>query len=128
MVYFAPAFISEAYSLPEKETSVTIEWVESLQLDYIATSKMMMDEEKTFQHKQSAEYGTAHLQTPFRIIVVMLRRLYDRADGKVYNFGWIPLMYYVAMEGIIFNWEDIVSRNLAKCIKAAQEGLQQRKS
>ena len=81
--------------------------------------KMMVVEGKTFRHKQSAEYDTAHLRTPFRIITLMLSRLYGRADGKLYNFGWIPLMYYVAMEGIICNWEDIVSKNLAKCIKAA---------
>ena len=89
---------------------------------------MMVAEGKTFRHKQSAEYEIAHLQTPFRIIALMLSRLYGRVDGKLYNFGWIPLMYYVAMEGRIFNWADILSRNLAKCIKAAQEGLQQRKS
>ena len=58
----------------------------------------------------------------------MLSRLYGKDDGKLYNFGWIPLMYYIAMEGRIFNWEYIVSRNLAKCIKAAQDGLQQSKS
>ena len=37
-------------------------------------------------------------------------------------------MYYVAMEGTIFNWADIATRNLAKCVKAAQEGLKHRKS
>ena len=42
--------------------------------------------------------------------------------------GKIPLMYYVAMEGTIFNWVDIATRNLAKGVKAAQEGLKQRKS
>ena len=57
----------------------------------------------------------------------MLSRFYGRPDGKIYNSGWIPLIYYVAMEGIFFNWADIVTRNLAKCIKAAQEGLQQSK-
>ena len=42
--------------------------------------------------------------------------------------GKIPLMYYVAMEGTIFNWEDIATRNLAKCVKTSQEGLKQSKS
>ena len=37
-------------------------------------------------------------------------------------------MYYVAMEGTIFNWADIATRNLYKCVKAAQEGLKQNKS
>ena len=53
----------------------------------------------------------------------MISKLYGRANGKMYNFGWIPLMYYVAMEGMIFNWVDIATRNLAKCVKATQEGL-----
>ena len=53
----------------------------------------------------------------------MISKLYGRADGKKYNFGWIPVMYYVAMEGTIFNWVDIATRNLSKGIKASQEGL-----
>ena len=123
VAYFAPAFILASYNFLEKEISVTTEWVRSLKLDYTATTKMMVAEGKTFRHKQYGEYETAHLRTPFRIIALMLRRIYGRADGKLYNFGWIPLMYYVAMEGRIFNWADIMSRNLAKCIKATQEGL-----
>ena len=107
---------------------MTKKWVKSLKLDYTATVKMMVAEGKTFRHKQYGEYETAHLQTPFRIMALMLSILYGRSDGKLYNFGWIPLMYYVAMEGRIFNWADIVSKNLAKCIKEAQEGLQQSKS
>ena len=90
--------------------------------------KMMVAEGNMLRHKQSREYEIAHLRTPFRIIALMLSRIYGRADGKLYNLGWIPLMYYVAMEGRIFNWADIVFRNLAKCIKATQEGLQQSKS
>ena len=121
--YFAPAFISTTYILPKKETNLIIEWVKSLNLDYTATTKMMVAEGKTFQHKQSRDYETAHLRTPFRIITLMLSKLYGRLDGKIYNFAWIPLMYYVAMEGRIFNWAGILSKSLAKCIKATQEGL-----
>ena len=58
----------------------------------------------------------------------MVSRLYGRADGKTYNFGWILLMYYVAMEGKIFNWENIATRNLSKCVRATQEGLKQNRS
>ena len=53
----------------------------------------------------------------------MLSRLYGRFDGKMYNFGWIPVMCYVVMEGTFFKWEDIATRNLSKGINAAQEGL-----
>ena len=37
-------------------------------------------------------------------------------------------MYYVAMEGTVFNWEDIATQNLSKSIKADHEGLKQSKS
>ena len=87
-----------------------------------------MTEGKTFIHKQSGEYEMTNLRTPFRIVALMLSKVYGRHDGKTYNFCWIPLMYYVAMEGTIFNWADIDTRNLSKCIKATQEGLKQNKS
>ena len=45
---FSPAFISATYNLPEKETSVTTEWVKSQNLDYTATMKMMAAERKMF--------------------------------------------------------------------------------
>ena len=96
---FAPAFLLETYSFPEKEISVTTQWVKSLKLDYIATTKMMMVEGKNFRNKQLGEYKTTHLRTPYRLIVLLLNMIYDRADGKFYKFGWIALIYHIAMKG-----------------------------
>ena len=48
---FTLAFISTAYNLPEKEISVTKEWVKGLKFDYTTTAKMMVAEGKTFRHK-----------------------------------------------------------------------------
>ena len=45
---FTTVFISIAYSLPEKEVSVTTEWVLSLKFDYTANAKKMVVEGKTF--------------------------------------------------------------------------------
>ena len=84
---FAPAFISAAYSLPEKEISVTTEWVRSLKFDYTSTKKMMVAEGKNFRHKQSGECDTSHIRTPFKIIALMMSKLYGRDGGKMYNFG-----------------------------------------
>ena len=50
---FTHAFISAAYSLPEKEVSVTTEWVLSLKFDYTSNAKKMVAEGKTFRHKKS---------------------------------------------------------------------------
>ena len=99
---FAPAFISKAYSLPEVEISVTTDWVKRIKFDYTTTVKGMMAEGKKFIHKHPGEYEIACLRTPFRLITLMLSRLYGRCDGKTYNFGWILLLYYVEMEGKVF--------------------------
>ena len=48
---FAPTFLSATYNLPEKEISVTIDWVKSFKIDYAATDKMMMVKGKNFRHK-----------------------------------------------------------------------------
>ena len=102
---------------------MTTNWVKSLKFDYTTTVKGMMTEGNFFRHKQLGEYETTNLRTPFRIVALMLSRMYGRSDGKMYNFWWIPLMYYVEMEGTVFNWEDIATRNLSKGINLAQEGL-----
>ena len=57
-----------------------------------------------------------HIRAPFKIIALLLSKLYGRANGNIYNVDWLTLMYYVAMEGTIFNWEDIATRNLAKYV------------
>ena len=82
---------------------MTTEWVKNLKFDYISTTKMMVAEGKTFRNKQSREYETANSHTPYRMLVLMLNRIFSRADGRTYKFGWIPLIYYVAMKGKNFN-------------------------
>ena len=124
---FTPGFIAKAYILPTSEISMMTRWVKNLEFDYIATTKIMVAEGKTFRNKQSGEYKTAHLFTPYRLVVLMLNRIFSRAYGITYKFGWIPLIYYVAMKGTIFNWADIVANSLSNSITAAQEGLHQRK-
>ena len=49
---FTPGFIAKTYSLPLSEISMTTDWVKGLKFDYIATTKMMVAESKTFRHKQ----------------------------------------------------------------------------
>ena len=105
-----------------------MEWVKCTKFDYKTTAKMMVAKGNTFRHKKLGEYESARLRTPFKIIALIMRKLYGRDDGKMYNFGCIPLIYYVAMEGTIFNRENIATRNFSKCVKTAHEGLKQNKS
>ena len=120
---FTPAFLAKTYILPQPEVSMTTAWVKILKLEYVATTKMMVVEGNNFRHKQYGEYDTSHIRNPYRMIALMLNKNFGKVDGKTYRFGWIPLIYHVAMKGTVFNWDDIVAKNLSTSIAAAQEGL-----
>ena len=124
---FTPTFIVKEYNLPTSKISMTTKWVKNLKFDYIGITKMKVVEGKTYRNKQSGEYETANLHTSYRMVVLMLNRIFDKDDGRTYKFGWIPLIYYLPMKGTIFNCADIVSNRLSTTIVAAQEGLHQRK-
>ena len=52
-----------------------------------------------------------------------MNKIYGRVDGRSYKFGWIAMIYHIAMKGTIFNWADIIAKNFSTTIKEAQEGL-----
>ena len=62
------------------------------------------------------------------MMALMLNMIFGKVGGKSYRFGWIPLIYHVAMKGTIFNWADIVAKNLSTSITTAQEGFLKGKS
>ena len=84
--------------------------------------------EKNFRTNPSGEYETAILHTPYKLIALMLSRIFRRANGKNFNIGWVPVIFFVATQGTIFNWENIVSNSFSTCISAAMGGLSQKKS
>ena len=97
-------------------------------MDLIDTMRKMLLPGKLFRHRVTEDYDTATLRPPYRFIALMLNRIFGRANGKLFKFEWIPLMFYVATEGTIFNWSGLVSSSLSSCIAAAKGGVQQRKS
>ena len=98
---------------------MTTEWVKSLKIYYATTAKMMMVEGNNFRNKQSGEYETAHLKTPYKLIVLLLNKIYGKADGKFYKFGWITLIYHINMKGTVFNWANIIAKKISTSIKAS---------
>ena len=97
-----------------------IELVKGLTLDYMAIEKMMVAEGNTFRHKESREYEASHLHTPYKMVVLMLNRIFGRAEERYYKFGWIPLIYHVSIKGIVFNRDDIVTNILSSYITTSQ--------
>ena len=82
---------------------------------------------KNFQTRPSREYDTTNLRTPYRFIVLMLNRIYGRAHRRIFKLEWVPIIFYVSTQGIVFNWENIVSNSLSACIVSALGGVSQKK-
>ena len=121
--YFTPTFITKAYIFPISEVILTTDWINNLTLDYVGCAKMMMKEGKSFRQRESREYEIVGLRTSYRLVALILNRIFDRDDGIFYTIGWIPLIYHVTMEGTIFNWSYILANKLYSCIAATQEGF-----
>ena len=97
-------------------------------MDLVETVKRMMILGKKFWTRPSGEYDTSTLRTPYRFIALMLNRIYGRAHEKSFKIGWIPIIFYVATQGTIFNWSNIVSNSLSACISSDLGGVSQKKS
>ena len=58
----------------------------------------------------------------------MLKTNFGRANGKSFKMRWILVIYFVATQGIVFNWEIIVSNSLPAYVSVALGGVSQNKS
>jgi len=72
-------------------------------MDLVEIVKRMMIPGKNFRTRPLGEYDPL-LWNPYRFIALMLNRIFGRAQGKIFKLGWIPIIFYVATQGTIFNW------------------------
>ena len=117
-----------AYKLPTPQIYLTKSWLKGLNLDMVETVERIMIPGKNFCTRPSGEYETSSLRTPYRLISLMLNRIFGRANGKKFKIGWVPVIFFVDTQGTIFNWENIVSNSLSACISAALGGVSQKKT
>ena len=117
------AYVSMAYHLPPAQVYLTESWLKEINLDLVETIKRMMIPGKKFQTRPSGEYETTTLRTPYIFIALMLNRVFGRTHGKKFKLGWLPIIFYVATQGTIFNWETVVSSSLSACISSALGGV-----
>ena len=110
------------------QTYLTEGWLKDLDLDVLDNVKRMMVPENNFHTRPSGEYETANLRTPYRLIALMLNRIFGRANRKNFKLSCVPVIFFVATQGTIFNWENIVSNSLSTCICATVGGVSQKKS
>ena len=127
-VAYILAYVAMAYKLPTPQSYLTEGWLKDLNLDVVEIVKRMMIPGKNFRTRPSGEYETTSLRTPYRLIALMLNRIFGRANGKNFKIRWVPVIFFVATQGTIFNWANIVSNSLSACISAALGGVSQKKT
>ena len=107
---------------------LTEDWLKTINLDLVETLKRMLVPGKNFRTRPPREYDTATLRTPYRFISLMLNRIFGRAHCKIFRLEWVPIIFYVATQGTVFNWVIIVSNSLSACIASVLGGVSQKKS
>ena len=120
---YSPAYVSMAYHLPSTQVYLTERWLKEIAMDLVETVKRMMIPRKNFQTRPFGEYDTSTLCTPYIFIALMLNSIFGRSHRKRFKIGWIPIIFYVATQGTIFNWSNIVSNSLSACISSALGGV-----
>ena len=106
---------------------MTEDWINGINIDPLEYAKKLIIAGKQLRQKESGEYECQRLRTHFRIIALLLSKIFGRAYGTIYKINSVPFSYYVAIQGIVFNWEDIISDILSSCIMAGKGVLTQKK-
>ena len=100
---YSPGYVSLAYYLLKEKVYLTKEWLKEIKMDLVVTLKRMLMPRKNFRTRPTGEYDTANLRTPYRFISLMLNRIFGRAHGKSFKLEWVPIIFYVATQGTVFN-------------------------
>ena len=103
------------YKLLPTQAMITEDWVKAINIDPFEYAKKMMVLGKQLWKKASGEYESHSLRKPFRIISLLLDKIFGRGDGTIYKLNWVPLIYNIAFESTVFNWAFIISDSLSSC-------------
>ena len=125
---YSPGYVVLAYHLPEAQIFLTEDWLRNIRMSLVETLKRMLMLGRNFRARPMGEYDTASLRTAYRFIALMLNKIFGRAHGKSFKLEWMPIIFYVATQGTIFNWANIVSNSLSACMASALGGVSQKRS
>ena len=84
---FHPTHIAAAYKLPPPQVMMTEDWIKGINIDPLEYAKKMIVLGKQLRQKASEEYECQSLRTPFRIIDLLLSRIFGREDGTIYKLN-----------------------------------------
>ena len=100
---YSPGYVALAYHFLEAQIFLTEDWMRNIRMDLVETLKRMLMPRINFRTRPMGEYDTASLRTPYKFIALMLNRIFGRAHGKSFKLEWMPIIFYVATQGTIFN-------------------------
>ena len=90
---YSLAYVAMSYNLPTPQSYLIEGWLKDLNLDVVEIVKRMMIPSKKFCTRPSGEYETSSLPTPYRLIALMLNKIFGRANGKNFKIGWVLVMF-----------------------------------
>ena len=122
------SYLSQACKIPTPHIYLIEKWLKELDLDIFDYVRRMMAHGKQFRMRPTGEYETANLCTPYRLLALMLNMIFGRENGKCYKISWVQVIFFVATEGTIFNWANIISNSLSSCISTVLGGISKNKS
>ena len=99
-------FLSDA--LPEREQTFTEEWATTHAVPITDTLRGWWEEPKKFKIKKDLEYQVAGLIKVYKLVAVMLCRMYGRPDATTFSVSWLPLMHFITIYGTRFNWSNLL--------------------
>ena len=74
-VAYSPTYVSQACKLPA-HIYLTEKWLKELDLDILDNVQRMMVPGKQFRTRPSREYETTNLWTPYKLLALMLDRIF----------------------------------------------------
>ena len=72
-------------------------------MELVENLKRMLLSGKHFRTKATGEYDTTSLRAPYRFIALILNMIFGRAHGRFFKLERMPIIFYVATQGTIFN-------------------------
>ena len=111
--------ITAYYKLPKKQQVFNTKWLTGFTTLTKDILRSWWQEPAKFWVRTDQAYKIEGLRKGYQLIATMMCRLYGKANCDVFFGMWVPLMFVVATQGIIFNWVSILSTSLRTNITAA---------
>lgn len=99
----SPADINTYYILPERQQTFNTRWLIGFTTPMKDILREWWQDPEKFRARIDQAYKTEGSCKVYQLIIVMMCRLYGKADCDIFFGTWFPLMYVVATRATIFN-------------------------